>query len=63
MNQSEPIKLFLEKHYILIEGAAALSIAFFIKAKERFTDKNVVLIVSGAKIGMDKLRVILFKGE
>ena len=53
------IKLILEKHYMLIEGGAALSIASFIKAKERFKDKHVVLIISGAKISLNQLKEIL----
>lgn len=56
----EAIKLFLEKHYMLIEGAAALSVASFVKAIERFENKNVVLIISGAKISLDQLKEILF---
>ncbi len=53
------IKIILEKHYILIEGAAALSVAAFIKQKKRFPGKNVVLILSGLKISLDTLRHIL----
>jgi len=56
----EAIKLFLEKHYMLIEGAAALSVASFVKAIERFKNKKVVLIISGAKISLDQLKEVLF---
>ena len=52
------IKLIIEKHFLLIEGAAALSVACFIKARERFRNKNVVLILSGSKISLDKLKQI-----
>jgi len=52
------IKLIIEKHFMLIEGAAALSVASFIKTRERFENKNVVLILSGSKISLDKLREI-----
>ena len=31
----------------------------FVKAKERFEDKDVVLILSGAKIDVEKLREVL----
>jgi len=55
----EAIKLFLDKHQILIEGAAALSVASFIKVREKFENKNVVLIISGAKISLEKLKEIL----
>jgi threonine dehydratase len=53
------LKLILEKHYLLIEGAAALSVAAFIKQKNRFKGKNVVLILSGSKVSLDTLRQIL----
>lgn len=55
--------LILERHSILIEGAAALSVASFIKEKERFQNKNVVLILSGLRISIDKLKEILSEGE
>ena len=34
----------LEKHYLLIEGAAALSVAAFLQQIESFRDKRVVLL-------------------
>lgn len=55
----EAIKLVLEKHSMLIEGAGALTVASFMKAKESFKGKNVVLVLSGAKISMDILKEIL----
>ena len=53
------IRLILEKHHMLIEGSAALQVASFIKEKERFENKNVVLIISGSKIGIDALKTVL----
>lgn len=53
------IRLVLEKHYMLIEGGAALTVASFIKTKQRYENKNVILIISGAKIGLDLLRSVL----
>ena len=55
----EAIKLVLEKHSMLIEGAGALTVASFMKAKDSFKGKNVVLVISGAKISMDILKEIL----
>jgi len=54
--------LILETHSLLIEGAGALSVASFIKEIERFQNKNVVLILSGLRISLDKLREILSEG-
>ncbi len=55
----EAMKLFLEKHFMLIEGAGALSVASFLKKKMRFNGKNVVLIISGSKLTLDTLKEVL----
>jgi threonine dehydratase len=55
----QAIKLVLEKHYMLIEGAAALSVASFIKEKGKFKNKNIVLLISGSKISVDLLKEVL----
>ena len=49
----------IEKHQLLIEGAAALSISAFMKDQKRFAGKNVVLIISGKKISLALLQEIL----
>ena len=53
------IRLILEKHYMLIEGSAALSVASFLKEKERFQGKHVILILTGSKISFDQLKAVL----
>ncbi len=49
----------IERHQLLIEGAAAISIAAFMKDRKRFAGKNVVLIISGKKISLEQLKKIL----
>ncbi len=56
------IRFMIDKHQLLVEGAAALSVAAFIKEKQHFVNKNVVLIVSGKKISLDHLKAILLEG-
>ena len=58
----EGIRLILEKHYMLVEGGAAVAVASFLKEKSRFEDKIVVLILTGSKISLDQLRTVLFEG-
>ncbi len=58
----EAILLCLRKHQFLIEGAAALPLASYLKALERFEGKAVVLILSGARISFDQLENILCRG-
>lgn len=53
------IRHVAEKHQILIEGAAALSVACLLKEKDRFKGKKVVLVISGKKITMELLKEIL----
>lgn len=55
----EAIKLILKKHYLLIEGAAALGVAAFLKDKDRFQSKTVVLVITGNKISLETLKEIL----
>ena len=58
----EAICLILEKHDLLVEGAAALSVAAFLKKKKDYKNKNVILILSGKRIGLDTIRHILCQG-
>ena len=59
----DAIVLMIEKHNMLIEGAAALSVTAFTKLKDQFANKNVVLIISGNKISLDRLRTVLCSSE
>jgi threonine dehydratase len=53
------IRHIVEKHQMLIEGAAALSVACLLKKKDRFEGKHTVLIISGKKITVELLKEIL----
>jgi threonine dehydratase len=53
------IKLILQHHYMLIEGGAALPVAAFLKSKEQYEGKTVILIITGKKITLDKLKEII----
>jgi len=44
---------------MLTEGAGALSTAAFLKESKRFANRNAALIISGGKIGLEKLKEIL----
>jgi threonine dehydratase len=49
----------IQHHHMLVEGAAALSVASFIKRIDDFREQNVVLVLSGARIGLPTLQRIL----
>jgi threonine dehydratase len=53
------IRVVLAKHHILVEGAGALAVASFLKVREKLRNRTVVLILSGAKLGLDELREVL----
>ncbi|NPD89070.1 MAG: threonine/serine dehydratase [Asgard group archaeon] len=55
----DAIRLVIDKHQILVEGAGALSIASFLKHKKKFKKQNIVLVISGSKISLDVLKEIL----
>lgn len=59
----ESLLLFIQNHHILIEGAAAVAIASYLKIYERFTGKNVVIIICGANIDLEMLKKILCTWE
>ena len=53
------MRLAIEKHCMLIEGAAALSIASFRKTRAAYRGKTVVLVVSGKKVSLETLKTLL----
>ncbi len=53
------ISFMLEKHHMVIEGAAGVTVAAFLKEKGRFTGKNVVLIICGGNISFQQLKKII----
>jgi threonine dehydratase len=50
------MRLVMERHHTLIEGAAAVAVAGYIKEKERFRGRRVVIILCGANISLERLR-------
>ncbi len=53
------MRLAVEKHHMMIEGAAALSIAALLKQNHAWRGKRVVLVVSGKKVSVDTLKRVL----
>ena len=56
------IRHMIGQHQMLIEGAAALSVACLLKDKDRFKGKNTVLIISGKKITLELIKEVLNEG-
>ena len=55
----ENIKFFIANEKLLIEGAAAVSVAAFLKNKKLFKGMNVGIVICGGNIGNDTLKLIL----
>ena len=53
------LKLILEKHALLVEGAAALTVASLLQQPDRFRGKTAALILSGGKISLKTLKSVL----
>ncbi|MBN2430528.1 MAG: threonine/serine dehydratase [Acidobacteria bacterium] len=53
------IRLMVERHHLLVEGGAALTVAALCQQPQRFHNQTVALIISGARISLDVLRRIL----
>jgi threonine dehydratase len=53
------MRLILEHENWLIEGAAGVAVAGFLRQRENFFGKNVVLLLCGRNIGLEKVREVL----
>ena len=53
------MRTFIEKQHMLIEGAAGVAVAGYMKLRDRFAGKRVVIVICGANIGLDVLKGVL----
>lgn len=53
------IILLLRTQHHLVEGAAGVALASFLKVHQQFQNKNVVVILSGANICLDDLKKVI----
>jgi len=53
------IRLMVDIHHKIIEGAAGVAVASFLKHKDKYKGKNVVVLICGANISTEKLKEIL----
>jgi threonine dehydratase len=56
---AERLREFIRTHHMMIEGSAAVVIASLMKTRERFVDRNVVVVLCGANIAAETLRELL----
>ncbi len=53
------LRWMLQFQHMLVEGAAALSLAALFQQKKRFSEKTGALLITGSKLTLDKLRQVL----
>jgi threonine dehydratase len=53
------MRLFIEAHHMLIEGAAGVAIAAYLKQQQAFRGQRVAIIVCGANISVSTLKTVL----
>jgi threonine dehydratase len=56
---ADGIRIGLEKHHQLIEGAAGAAIAGFMKQKDKLNGQTVVIVMCGGNISSEVLKSIL----
>jgi len=56
---ADGIRIGVEKHHQLIEGAAGAAIAGFMKQKDKFNGQRVVIVMCGGNISSEVLKSIL----
>lgn len=55
----QAIKMMVDIHHKIIEGAAGVALTSFLKDKDKYAGKNVVIILCGANIATQKLKDLL----
>ena len=53
------MRVFIDTHHMLLEGAAGVAIAGFLASAEQYADKNVVIIVCGGNISRETLKKVI----
>ena len=55
----DAMRLVIERHHTLVEGAAAVAVAGYLKEAERWRGGRVVVLLCGANISLERLREVL----
>jgi threonine dehydratase len=55
----DAMRLIMDRHHTLIEGAAGVAVAGLLKERDRFAGRNVVVVLCGANISRERLKDVL----
>lgn len=53
------LREFIQHQHMLIEGAAAVAVASYLKMRDRFAGRRVVVVICGANIDVETLKSVL----
>lgn len=56
---ADAMRVFIDRHHMLAEGAAAVALAACLSEGQRFRDRNVVVIVCGGNVSRETLKKVL----
>ncbi len=56
---AEAMRVFIDAHHMLLEGAAGVAIAGFLAGADKYKGKNVVIIVCGGNISRETLKKVI----
>jgi threonine dehydratase len=59
---ADAMRLVIGHHHTLIEGAAGVAVAAFLRTAERWRGRRVGIVLCGANIAIDKLAAVLAGG-
>lgn len=60
---SKAVYQFMENHHKIVEGAAGVAIAAYLKEQKKYQEQSVVIISCGANIAMKKLKEIVLQWD
>jgi threonine dehydratase len=55
----DAMRLVIDRHHTLIEGAAGVAVAGYLKDRDRHVDHSVVIVLCGANISRERLKEVL----
>lgn len=56
---ADAMRRILDTHHVLVEGAAGVAVAAWLKTRESYAGRRVVIVLCGANIGRETLQAVL----
>jgi len=55
----DAMRLVIERHHTLVEGAAGVAVAGYLKERDRWRGRRVAIVLCGANVSLEKLREVI----